>query len=436
MRWLSIVVVVVLIGYVVSETIGPKLREGFGVPRRSDIGPTSEGWTHDETGWIRDMRYSESFADVQGFGVAGDFCRAVSQTGRPETLQVACALATRDGMDTLEYHSRTVGEGFQMSRDDYWKKVTDSGRTDYCRILQDADTGLWFSGCAVAGKDGIGPREIRDVDPPPAIALLLTAYEGAVTWFRWQDDREDYAKKTVVEVHGSPEFPTLIRPYKSRGLQLNRLSPSLPDMLRWGEKDTLMLDQDVRPGQIRAVCFWVWWDKFEKGARILECSNGKKDRVWIGVDSFGPGLSPIRVPGPAAECRPQEDVILAPPTEPAINPDPEPDSAAYVFEIWDQEQRVMRLKARGAATGEWQHVTVTTTDSTTWWPTWQIWLNGALVAEKHDGRSIPALTLANNVIGKHVRGCIQDFRVYNSPMGREKILDAIKWSKPMLHPQP
>lgn len=448
MPWLTLLVLGLLVAYVVSETVGKKLHEGFSSARRSDIGPVSEGWTHEETGWIRDLRYTESFANVQGLDIAGDFCRAVSKNGRPSSLHIACALANRDGMDSMEYHSPTVAEGFRMSRDDYWRALTDSGRTDYCRILQDKDTGLWSASCAVASSKGIGPREIRDTSPPDFIKSLLDAYKDAVTWYRWQDDAEDYAKQSAIEVRGNPVFPSLIRPTKTRGLQLNRWSqasqeagipaPPLEDSLGWGEPQTLVLDQDIKPNQIRAISFWVWWDSFEKGARVIECANGKQDLVWIGVE---PGGEPLR-PAPlliqqVAEVRPEQFLGMQGPNRDRVTQTDTPiPEGTYVFEIWDKEQRIMRLTSPTAKRNTWQHIAVSTTDTTTWWPTWTMWIDGVKVNEKVDGRAIPALTLANNVIGKNVRGCLQDFRVYRAPMTETKIKAAMNWSKPLLHPMP
>jgi hypothetical protein len=48
----------------------------------------------------------------------------------------------------------------------------------------------------------------------------------------------------------------------------------------------------------------------------------------------------------------------------------------------------------------------------------------------------PALELTQNYIGRGVRGCLQDVRVYNRPMTEHKITAAIRWSKNILHPTP
>jgi len=422
--WATIIIITVLAAYIVSELVGTKLTEGFGTAIRSDIGD------QEEIGWTRDLRYTATFANVQGLDIAGDFCRAVSK-GNPDTLQIACALANRQGMDTLEYRSKSVGEGFRMSRDDYWK-VT-NGKSDYCRILN--DDGLWFSSCAVSSRAGIGPKEFRDTEPPTYIKSLLGAYEGALTWYRWQDDKDDVTNKSAIEIHGSPIFPSMIKPIKTRGLQLNR-SPDSDDFLVWGEKETLILDQDIKPNQIRAICCWVWIDTIEKAGSILNCSNGKEDLVRLGVESGGPYIppAPLKV-AQAIEVRPDHYLIQKKPTQESDCVGRDETGGSFSFEIWDKEQRLMRLRAP-AVENQWQHVVVTTTDLTSWWPTWQIWIDGILIDEKKNGRAIPALSLKNNLIGKGLKGCIQDFRVYAKPMTPAKIKSAMAFAQPLLHPSP
>lgn len=428
MNWTAILVLVLLVGYIVSETVGPTLTEGFAVPRRSDVGLTSDGW-REEAGFQRDLRYAEGFVDIQGFGLAADFCRAVYQNGDPESLQIACAMATRDGMDPLEYRSRTKRDGFRFSRDDYWRGA------DYCRIVRDEETGEWYSTCAIAGRTGFKTQEERDTSPPPAIRQLLEGYDGAMAWFRWFDDTEDYTGNMVFETHGRPEVPTLLKPYVSRGVQLR----GDDDYLRWGERGTLEI---TNPREIRAVAFWIYWDSVTTG-RIVECSNGRKDRFWIGVE--GAAESPLApaIARPAQELSPQALLAVGPQlTEPQLtgltHKMPSDTKPAYAMEIWDGEQRIMRLTspAASATAGQWQHVVLTTTDSTSWWPTWELWIDGELVAIKADGRLSPALEWKQNFLGRGVRGCLQDFRVYTKPMGPAKIRATVAWGRGRLHPQP
>lgn len=474
--WIALALIV---AYMVSGIAGSRLTiEKFTTPLRSDIGYSRDGW-EEESGYERDLRYSETFADVQGFGVAADFCRAVQRKGDPDSLRMACALGRREGFDTMEYRTRSRGEGFRWSRDDYWKSSYDrakavnnydgsnSGhaeRMDYCRIVKDEMTGEWYSSCAIAGRDGFNVAEERDTSPPPHIRQLLEAYEGITTWFRFFDDTIDYAQNTVLEFHGRPGIPTLLKADVSRGLQFNRLltmekSPSLKrDYVRWGEPGTLALDQVVQPRQIRAVSFWIWLDTLGDNPHVLDCANSdesgaKRDRVWIGVEGGDADLpAAVRpITQPAAEIRP--DLALAagvPPVEPLLpdralpvthnqaHKDTEPKkSATWVFEIWDGEQRIMRLAGPHTARKEkWQHVVLTTTDATTWWPTWQLWVDGEVVANRIEGRTIPAVTLTENYLGRDLRGCLQDFRVYTEPMHADKIAAARLWMEPRLHPSP
>lgn len=423
---------------------------------RSDIGPLSEGWT-EEAGYERDLRYTESFTDIQGLGIAADFCRAVSIKGDPTSTHIACALGRRDGMDTMEYRGPSIREGFRMSRDDYWRRNPVSSRMDYGRVLRDRDTGEWFAAVAIAGPDGFKSTEEHDVNPPASIRTLLDAYDGILTWFRWVDDAQDYAENTVAETHGHPTFPSLLKPDATRGLELNRWTPAAQaareqpqatadrDFLRWGEPGELA----INPRPIRAFSFWVYWDTFtgSPNPTIIDFSTdgARKNRVWFGIEGGAADLPPAQRPliRPPAEVTPQQLTEICPTPEPFRLPQPitatpaNKDQASYVFEIWDEEQRIMRLVAPFAAhTGTWQHIVLTTTDATTHWPVWQLYVDGTLAATRTDGRTIPALLLTHNYIGRNFRGCLVDFRVYEKPMPAEKRTAAMAWTQRRLHPVP
>lgn len=450
MDWKIIAVLGILFVVVVSGMVETPILEGYTAPLRSDIGFARDGWTEDAT-YERDLRYTEAFADVQGIGVASDFCRAVARKGDPGSLHVACALGRRDGMNNMEYRSRTLREGFRFSRDDYWRVGT-AGRMDYCRIVRDEMDGAWYASCAVAGADGFKKVEVRDTNPPPAIGRLLEAYEDIAVWYRWFDDEMDYAANTEYEKHGRPAFPALLNAEVSRGAEFNRWplaaqeagdpAPPLRDYVRWGEPGGLTLDQTVQPRQIRAIAFWVFLDTLNSGCTVMECSadGGKRDLLWIGVEGGDPELPPTPPAEPAAELRPQQALGLMHQTEPVRLPviQPRSNGAAWVFEIWDGEQRIMRLKAPAgtARANTWQHVVVTTVENDKWWPTWHMWIDGRIVATKPEGRMSPAMELTHNYIGRDMRGCVQDFRVYTAPMPAPKIEATVTTGRARLHPQP
>jgi hypothetical protein len=451
MDWKILAVLGILFVVVVSGMVDAPIREGFTAPLRSDIGFARDGWKEDAS-YERDLRYREAFADVQGIGTASDFCRAVSRKGDPGSLHVACALGRRDGMDNMEYRSRTVREGFRFSRDDYWRVGT-AGRMDYCRIVRDEMDGTWYSSCAVAGSDGFKKVEARDTNPPPAIRNLLEAYEDIAVWYRWFDDGLDYAANTEYETHCRTEIPALLNAEVSRGAQFNRwplaaqeagdIAPPLRDYVRWGEPGSLSLDQTVQPRQIRAISLWVHLDTLTGSPTVLECSapndsNNKRDLMWIGVEGGDAELPPVPPVEPAQEIRPQQALGLTHQTEPVRLPTHTKAAATWVFEIWDGEQRIMRLAAPAgnAKAHTWQHVAVTTVEDTKWWPTWQLWIDGRLVATKPEGRTHTAMELTHNYIGRDMRGCVQDFRVYTAPLPAPKIEAAVRAGKKRLHPQP
>lgn len=451
MDWKILAVLGILFIVVMSGTIDAPIREGFTAPLRSDIGFARDGWKEDAS-YERDLRYREAFADVQGIGTASDFCRAVSRTGDPGSLHVACALGRRDGMDNMEYRSRSVREGFHFSRDDYWRVGT-AGRMDYCRILRDEMDGTWYSSCAVAGPDGFKKIEARDTNPPPAIRNLLEAYEDIAVWYRWFDDGVDYASNTEYETHGRTAIPALLNAEVSRGAEFNRWplaaqeagEPALPlrDYVRWGEPGSLTLDQTVQPRQIRAIAFWVFLDTLARNPTVMECSapsdsNVKKDLMWIGVEGGDAELPPVPHQEPAQEIRPHQALGLTDQVEPVRLPTHTKAAATWVFEIWDGEQRIMRLAAPAgnAKANTWQHVAVTTVEDTKWWPTWHLWIDGRLVATKPEGRTLTAMELTHNYIGRDMRGCVQDFRVYTAPLPAPKIEMAVRAGKKRLHPQP
>lgn len=406
--WTWIIVLLMLGGYILIEILGSlgalAIVEGF-----SDF---REPLREDRLKGGRDLRFAAANVNLDGVGsVAVDFCRAVKNADDDGSLCVICERA--DGGAPLQSHS--TRDGFRMSRDDYWTE-----RGEYCRILKDDATGEWNAQCLVPGKHAFKDIEMIDADPPPRIKDLLRAYDGIMIWFRFVDDHLDYAGNAICtsETTGV-EFSNVLAPIKTRGLQLNRdLAVETRGFLRVGELASLVsqsqnpqesqteqsnmlgpLGPMISPRQIRAISCWVWWDSIDSGATLFEAHNPskvvlRKDRIALGIEG-----------------------------------------EAYFFEIWDEEQRIMRVNAPmgSVKTGEWQHVAVTTTDSTAWWPTWQMFLDGSLVASKTDGRLSPAMELGEASIGRGVRGCIVDFRVSRVPLDP---LATMEWARPKLYASP
>jgi hypothetical protein len=400
MNWFTITVLVLLAVYVLTETVTV---EGF-VGLRSDV-------AEEEYGWTRDLRYKAVNVDVQGLGVGTDFCRAVMRNNDDSTLRISCALGGRDGMNTMEYNTPTVGEGFRMNRDEYWKMRPREGRNraNYCRIVKDI-TGEWYASCVVPGFAG----EERDTDPGPNIADLLEAYEGIMVWWRWLDDQTNYAGDLTYTPVGRAEFPEILNATVSRGLELNRWpiaaqeaglpKPPALDYLRLGDFG------DAR--SLRAIATWVWWDNHEDST-ILELSDRESgDRIVLGL--YGGGKTLVSM-------------------DSALNV---VETATYYFEIWEGRQRIFRLNAPMSAgrIGAWQHVAITTVGTEDWQTTWQFWIDGVMVVESA-GRMSPAMEMTENYIGRKLRGCLRDFRMYSTPFG-PRIATAIEWSQPTLHPRP
>jgi len=432
MPWITWLIVGLLLIYILRKV---RVLEGFAVMRpRADIGLASEGWG-EEAGFERDLRYAEGFVDIQGLGQPTDFCRAVRRKTDPQSLHIACALGLRDGMDTLEYTTRTVRDGFRMSRDDYFR--ADSAA--YCRIVQDVETHEWYVSCAVAGRTGFRTVEERDVSPPPAIQSLLIAYGGCMGWFRWHDDDEDSTHSLVMEAHpGSTGAivvpgPTDVGKWKTRGLQLNR-DGGPQSYLRFGRPGDLVLENTRK---LRAISMWVWWDMFERGATLIEC-KGEKNRLWLGVEGGGVELqgNSREETTHAQEVRPAAIIAIGQLTEPPRPPPVVIVGARYVFEMWDDDHLVMRLEApvKSASLQCWQHVVITTTDNTAFWPTWQMWVNGKLIASRSDGRMCTEAELNDNTVGRGVRGCLKDLRLYERGLTGSDI-DAMRtWGEGRLHP--
>ena len=459
-------------------------------PRRYDIVP---GQKMEDYGFLRDPRYSEDYADVQAVGFKNDFCRVVMRPGDPKSLQVACALGGTEGLDPYVFKSRTVGQGFRISRDDYYNDGNRNGRDDYCRILK-MGPDRFEAQCAIANAEGFTDKDVQDSDPPPAIKDILWFFEGIMVWYRFFDDMEDYGENARISRFGAIGMDEDPHKGKTQGLELNRIqasylekgvpvknAPPAEQFLRLGESNELEFGSAVKLRFLRAISIWVYFDAFTNNAHIFDFGNASgQDNVFLGIDGRGDNdpkqkefnqarptdtdrvcrakpakeMSPQRMlrvsdanvddwecdgPGPVDEPLEEKDFSA----EEDVNP-----TASLIFEIWDDRQRKMRIKVPKAfSLRKWQHVCLTTTDAESFRPTWKIYIDGREVYTEEDGHLPQTNFTRLNYIGKsnwennetqyankdeRFRGALFDFRLYKEPMSKAKIDRTIQWGKPKL----
>jgi hypothetical protein len=454
-------------------------------PRRYDVVP---GQVRDVDGWIRNSRYFEGYVDIQGLGYKGDFCRVVEKQDMPDSRILACALAGQEGLDSLVYRTESQRAGMQFSRDDYFRDVNGDGRDDYCRIVKvaAAPNDAWEARAVLAGIDRFRKTaDIQDTAPPPHIADLLWFYEGAMVWYRWFDDALDYAENTRLQIAGGASVDE--RPGKptTEGLSLNRLPPVLEgtppvadQFLKLGESPAMEFDTRVELRQLRAVSVWAYFDTFTNNARIFDFGNGAgKDNVLLGIEAPNAPVSGFgrmrAVPDAsnkvcARRAAPEQSPQLYLATSDAnVNewscPGPEPVDSEYpedelagddavaagdvganlLFEIWDSQQRKMRIRVLNVVPlKRWVHIALTTTDGSNFRPTWQVYVDGALVHEETNGHMPLKSHTVKNYIGRsnweavtanqlngdeRFRGALFDFRLYRAPMSKEKIARTVAW---------
>jgi hypothetical protein len=474
-------------------------------PRRSDVVP---GQRQDHDGWLRNWRYFEGYVDLQHLGYKADFCRVVEKPGAPETRIMACALAGQEGIDSLVYRTDSARTGMRFSRDDYFRDVNGDGRDDYVRILKvsKAPNDRWAPMAVLAGltrfkelgptapRKGdeflppsendlpLGASEIQDNDPPPNSKDLLWFYEGIMVWYRWFDDMVDYAENTQISIAGATrieEKETKV----TKGLELNRL-PAVSDdthavaeqYLKIGENPRLEFDSVVSIRNLRAMSVWAYFDEFTNNARIFDFGNGAgRDNVLLGIEGRGNKASAFGFLGArptdqsavcqrraASETTPQNYLVTSDANvdnyecrgpEPVDSTYPEDETPAeeidptanLLFEIWDTQQRKMRIRVLHAIPlKRWVHIALTTTDATSIRPTWQVFIDGIKIYEEPDGHMPLKSYLTRNYIGRsnwegvsshyadtdeRFRGALFDFRLYRQPMNSGKIARTVQWGR-------
>ena len=458
-------------------------------PKRSDIVP---GQVVEDGGWIRDTRYKQQYVDVQKIGSKSDFCRVIMRRSDPGSMILACALAGTDGLSSRSYTTRSKAQGFQFSRDDYFRDVNSDLRDDYCRIVKinPAPEDRWETRCVVAGIDAFKPHEIRDPDPPQDIVELLWFFESIMIWYRFKDDLLDYAQNTQLSLAGGLSINEDPEQTKYEGFKINSI-PNETDMppvadqfVRIGENPALEFDEKVELRNLRSFCMWVKFDKFTNNARIFDFGNGPgKDNIFFGIEGTGNEIVTTNTKMSLSSVPDSSDIVcnarapkeVAPARfmkTTAANielyecPGPEPIDATtnnkedqniieeirtkranLLFEIWDKQQRKMRVRIVDAIQEKkWHHIAVTTTD-TSFRPTYTFYIDGLKIYTHEDGHLPQTNYTTKNYIGRsnwedqpdqvqykdeRFRGSMFDFRMYRQPLSETKILKTLEWGKKLL----
>ncbi len=452
-------------------------------PKRTDVLP---GQTVEDGGWVRDLRYKEQYVDVQKIGLKADLCRVVMRRDDPGSMIMACALAGTDGTPSRNYKTKSKSEGFKFSRDDYFRDVNAEGRDDYCRIVKTnaPPQDQWASKCVLAGIDSFKPQEVKDNDPPKEIIDLLWFFEGIMLWYRFRDDIIDYAGNSNVALSGDMSIDQDPTKTLTEGLQINHVPQMLLDspppaeqFMRLGETKELEFESDVELRNLRAFSFWVHFDIFTNNARIFDFGNGAgHDNVFFGIEGSGNDTSPGKKKNTLTAQPLDDDAVcnrsapreIAPaqymkmtaanvelyecpgpePIDPAVIKKEEEEEerpvkrANLLFEIWDKEQRKMRMRIVDAVQEQkWHHIAVTTVDSA-FRPTWHVYIDGLRVFSKEEGHLPQTNYTTKNYIGRsnwegaagqgeykdeRFRGSLFDFRMYRIPMSEAKIQKTIEW---------
>ena len=480
----------ILLTLLVLETFWPTyFKEGFEVipydtsyfaqfiPKRGDIGPGDE-----EGGYIRDPRYFNNYANVQRLGVKNDFCRMVSPKSNPDVLFFACGLAGTENLSSTEFRTPTTKDGFKISRDDYMRDVNNDGRDDYCRILKAPD-GIYKPLCNRATDKGFDERLVTDTDPPEEIKLLLTFYEGCVFWYRFKDDMLDYVNNTKILTSGGIVIDEKPNPSVVKGIRFD----GTDQFIRLGDSPDLELGYIVPLRSLRAITCWVYFDEFTNNAHILDFGNGPgRDNVFLGIVGRGDAnisAEDIRPdpcqaestlptgpsgPQPVAEVTPQELMRttsanvdeftcrgfetqprrLPPSRVVPWQPRNLTKKASLLYEIWDKQQRKMRIKVDGVIPRrKWVHIAITATDMASFRPAIKVYIDGEDVFTKPSGFLPQASTTTNNYLGKSnwsndtsqyenkdelFNGSLFDVRGYKLPMTAKKVKDTYEWGKKQL----
>lgn len=486
--WIGSAVIIIIIAL---EVLRPTyFKEGFEIinydtsyfaqfaPKRGDIGPGDE-----EGGYIRDDRYFHNYANVQRLGAKNDFCRMVVNKANPDVMFFACALAGTENLSSVEFRTPTTKDGLKMSRDDYMRDINKDGRDDYCRIVKSPDA-TYKAMCNRATDKGFDERLVIDGNPPDNIKTLLLFYEGCVFWYRFRDDMVDYVNNTQLLISGDIKIDEKPNPVITKGIEFN----GSDQFLRIGDSPDLELGYVVKLRSLRAISCWVYFNEFTNNAHILDFGNGAgRDNIFLGIVGRGDAkisAEDIR-PNP---CMEDQSTLPDGPSGQQIVPEMTPqklmetskgnvdefacmtfekyprrlppsrvvpwqprqltEKASLLYEVWDKQQRKMRIKIDGVIPKkQWTHIVVTAVELDSFRPTIKVYINGEDVYTKPSGFLPQASTTTNNYLGKSnwtndtsqyenkdelFNGSLFDVRGYRTPMNAAKVKATYDWGKDLL----
>lgn len=489
-------VLFLLIGIAFAELLWPqKITEGFEslipvlspnagyfakfVPRRGDIAPDSE-----EAGYIQDPRYFRGYVDVQRLGVNHDFCRMVEKKGDSENKFFACALAGTENLSGINFRTATVKDGFRISRDDYMRDIEGIGRAAYCRILKNK-RGQYEALCNRALDTEFDQELVVDTQPPEETERLLRFYEGCVFWFRFRDDMVDYVENVKLMTVGGLKVDEKPNPDVTEGLKFN----GIDQYLRLGDSPELELGYKVPLRSLRGLMVWVYFDEFTNNAHILDFGDGSgKNNVLLGIIGRGdadiqnggqirPPLlcgEDLTIPRPPSGAQPcdvvspqelmkttsanvdeytcvgfEDDPRRLPPSrvDPKVKPGPK-NMATLLYEIWDQQQRKMRIRVPSVIPkGKWTHIAITALTPDAFRPDIGIYVNGERVFLEPSGFLPQVSTMTNCYVGRSnwanatsqfenrdelFKGKLFDLRGYKIPVADSVIKESYNWGKTKL----
>lgn len=489
-------VLLLLMTFAVAELFWPqKIREGFEnlvpalspragyfgkfVPRRGDIAKDSE-----QAGYLQDPRYFLGYSDVQRLGFDHDFCRMVESKQDESSKFFACALAGTENLNSLSFRTPTARDGFRLSRDDYMRDIEKKGRAAYCRILK-GKNGTYQALCNRAMDTEFDSELVIDTQPPAEIETLLSFYEGCVFWYRFRDDMIDYVDNTKLLTVGELKVDEKPNPVKTEGLKFN----GVDQFVRLGDNVELELGSIVPLRSLRGLMMWVYFDEFTNNAHILDFGNGPEDNnivlgilgrgdanvsnagilrppLLCGEDSTIPdkpsGPQPCDVVSPqelmrttaanvnAFECVEFEDTPRRlPPSRVRDKTVQGPkNKATLLYEIWENQQRKMRIVIPGVIPKrKWTHICITTKSDDAFRPDIGVYINGELVFLEASGFLPQSSTLSYCYLGKSnwsdvtsqyenkdelFKGNLFDLRGYKQVLSEKMIKESVAWGKSKL----